>query len=441
MNKILLIIQREYLTRIQKKSFWISSILTPLIFTAIYAIPIWLATRDKEVKKIEVVDQSGLFNQENLKDRELEFVFVNKSQNQIQKAGIPEDVSAIMWISKDILQNNTGLQFYSQKPMSLILQENLEDLVQSKVRQELLSKAGINKTIYENTQVKIKSKSVVISEEGAEKDSSSGGIMILSGILGFILYLTVLIYGSQVMNGVIEEKSSRIIEVLISSVKPFQLMMGKILGLGLVGITQFLLWAVLTFSFSQIATQINGTNPKSQVVVQSLPKEKQQIVQNEMANSDSLDVMKVVDNVLNNTNIPLVLFSFLFYYLFGYLLYSSIFAAIGSAVESPAEAQQFTMVVTIPIIISFFLAQITLQEPDSTLAFWASIFPLTSPVNMIVRIPFGVPVWELILSMALLIIGFLGISWISARIYRVGILMYGKKASWKELRKWMFYKI
>ena len=270
MNKILLIIQREYLTRIQKKSFWISSILTPLIFTAIYAIPIWLATRDKEVKKIEVVDQSGLFNQENLKDRELEFVFVNKSQNQIQKAGIPEDVSAIMWISKDILQNNTGLQFYSQKPMSLILQENLEDLVQSKVRQELLSKAGINKTIYENTQVKIRSKSVVISEEGAEKDSSSGGIMILSGILGFILYLTVLIYGSQVMNGVIEEKSSRIIEVLISSVKPFQLMMGKILGLGLVGITQFLLWAVLTFSFSQIATQINGTNPKSQVVVLEL---------------------------------------------------------------------------------------------------------------------------------------------------------------------------
>jgi ABC-2 type transport system permease protein len=237
------------------------------------------------------------------------------------------------------------------------------------------------------------------------------------------------------MNGVIEEKSSRIIEVIISSIKPYQLMLGKILGVGMVGLTQFLLWIVLTFGLSQVATTFYGNSPVKQKVEQL--KKADPEVAKKMENSSPLaEVTKVIES----TNIPLVVGGFLFYFLFGYLLYSSLFAAIGSAVESATEAQQFTFIVMLPIIAAFVMAQFTMQDPDSTMAFWASMIPFTSPINMMVRLPYGVPVWELATSMALLVLGFLGCSWVSARIYRVGILMYGKKITVKEMAKWLFYK-
>ncbi len=263
--------------------------------------------------------------------------------------------------------------------------------------------------------------------------------MILAGILGFILYLTVLIYGSQVMNGVIEEKNNRIIEVMISSVKPIQLMLGKIIGVGLVGLTQFLLWAVLTFTFSNAAKAFYGKDLKKEVQTQMVKNVSGKSIEKQASTQEEGDPFKVLDEVKNSVNIPVLLACFLFYYFFGYLLYSSLFAAIGSAAESAAEAQQFTFPVTIPIIISFILAQFSIQDPDSTVAFWASMIPFTSPINMMVRLPYGVPYYELFLSMALLIAGFLGTAWLSARIYRVGILMYGKKLTWKDLRKWLFY--
>lgn len=441
MHKILLIIQREYFTRVQKKSFWIASILTPLLITAIYAIPIWLATQEKDSKKVEFVDQSGLFDQQTLQHNEVQFELKKGVEESFKKSFLDSDYEALVIVPSNILEQPNALKIYTEKSISIGLQSDIERVVQDRLRKELLAKAGIQKEEFQKTQVDVSSRTMIISHEGGEKASNAGGIMILAGILGFILYMTVLIYGSQVMNGVIEEKSNRIIEVMVSSVKPIQLMLGKILGVGLVGLTQFLLWGVLTFSFTNVAKSIYGKDfdqKISQQVQQKVSKTEAPTSQSQVQD-DSFDPFKILNEVQNSVNIPLLLSCFLFFFFFGYLLYSSLFAAIGSAAESAAEAQQFTLPVTIPIVISFFLAQFTIQDPDSSIAFWASIIPFTSPINMMVRIPYGVPTGELILSMILLVLCFLTISWLSARIYRVGILMYGKKLTWKELGKWLFY--
>ena len=435
MNKILLVIQREYLTRIQKKSFWIASLLGPILITAIYAVPIWLAMQDKEVKRIEVVDESGLFQTTDLVDKEVEFKLVNKPVADLKANFGKEGYTALVHLPKDILTNGKDLKIYSEKNLSLTLKSSIERVIEKKVRAVLMKEAGIASEVYEKTQVDVGSETVTVSESGDETSSSSGGAMILAGVMGLLLYVTLLLYGSQVMNGVIEEKSSRIIEVIISSIKPYQLMLGKILGVGMVGLTQFLLWIVLTIGLSQVASKFYQTSPIQQKIEQvkkADPKVAKEI--------NDASPMAEVTKVIESTNIPLVVGGFLFYFLFGYLLYSSLFAAIGSAVESATEAQQFTFIVMLPIIAAFMMAQFTMQDPDSTMAFWASMIPFTSPINMMVRLPYGVPAWELATSMSLLVIGFLGCSWISARIYRVGILMYGKKVTVNEMAKWLFYK-
>lgn len=435
MNKILLVIQREYLARIQKKSFWIASLLGPILITAIYAVPIWLAMQDKEVKRIEVVDESGLFQITDLVDKEVEFKLVNKPVADLKANFAKEGYTALVHLPKDILTNGKDLKIYSEKNLSLSLKSSIERVIEKKVRAVLMKEAGIASEVYEKTQVDVGSETVTVSESGDETSSSSGGAMILAGVMGMLLYITLLLYGSQVMNGVIEEKSSRIIEVIISSIKPYQLMLGKILGVGMVGLTQFLLWIVLTIGLSQVASKFYQTSPiqqKMEQVKKADPKVAREI--------NDASPMAEVTKVIESTNIPLVVGGFLFYFLFGYLLYSSLFAAIGSAVESATEAQQFTFIVMLPIIAAFMMAQFTMQDPDSTMAFWASMIPFTSPINMMVRLPYGVPAWELATSMTLLVLGFLACSWISARIYRIGILMYGKKVTVKEMAKWLFYK-
>jgi ABC-2 type transport system permease protein len=435
MNKILLVIQREYLTRIQKKSFWIASLLGPILITAIYAVPIWLATQDKEVKRIEILDESGLFQTTDLVDKEVEFKLVNKPVSDLKGSFSKEGYTAFVHLPKDLLTHSEDIKIYSEKNLSLPLKSSIERVIEKKVRAILMKDAGIASEVYEKTQIEVSSETITVSEKGDETSSSSGGAMILAGVMGMLLYITLLLYGSQVMNGVIEEKSSRIIEVIISSIKPYQLMLGKILGVGMVGLTQFLLWIVLTFGLSQVASTFYGTSPVKQKMEQ-IKKGDPEVAKK----MDDASPMAEVTKVIESTNIPLVVGGFLFYFLFGYLLYSSLFAAIGSAVESTAEAQQFTFIVMLPIILAFIMAQFTMQDPDSTMAFWASMIPFTSPINMMVRLPYGVPMWELATSMILLVLGFLGCSWVSARIYRVGILMYGKKITFKEMAKWLFYK-
>jgi len=317
MNKILLIIQREYITRVLKKSFWISSLLAPVLITAIYAIPIWLAMKDKEVKRVEILDL-------------LKMSFASKGYD------------AFVSIPEDVLTNPKGVHIYSAKNIGMSLKESVEKIIQNKVRHELLLKAGISPQIYESTQVDIDSKTITVSTDGQETRSSSGGAMILAGIMGMVLYVTLLLYGSQVMNGVIEEKSSRIIEVIISSVKPYQLLLGKIIGVGLVGLTQFLLWIVLTIGLTQITSKFYGEKVKNNITqIKKIDSGKQSTLSSK---SEEESPMSEVTKVLESTNIPMIIAAFLFYFFVGYMLYSSLFAAIGSAVESATEAQQFTFI-------------------------------------------------------------------------------------------------
>ncbi|MEA3478463.1 MAG: ABC transporter permease, partial [Bacteroidota bacterium] len=251
----------------------------------------------------------------------------------------------------------------------------------------------------------------------------------------------IFIFGAQVMRGVIEEKTSRIVEVIVSSVKPFQLMMGKIFGIALVGLTQFLLWVVLTFAIVSVFQFAMSEKISAESVQQMIPTENQLVPQAELVEQQKeQDQIKMVFEAINSINFEVMIFSFLFFFLGGYLLYAALFAAIGSAVDSESDTQQFMMPVTIPLILSIIMAQFVIQNPDGPVAFWFSIIPLTSPVIMMVRIPFGVPMLDIYLSVGLLIASFIGTTWIAAKIYRTGILMYGKKVNYKELWKWITYR-
>lgn len=440
MNKIKLIIAREYLTRVRKKSFWLVTLLMPVLISLIYAIPILIALSDQtEAQKVALYDESGLINPKDLSDDELTVSSI-KSLNPSIPALLKSEYEILVVVPKNILDQPKALRIYAEKTLSIGVKSTLERKIQGICRAQLLINAGIDKKVYESTQVDVDGETIVVNDQGEEKTSSSGGTAILGGFLGFLLYLTVFIYGSMVMNGVIEEKSNRIVEVIVSSVRPYQLMLGKVIGIGLVGLTQFSLWIALTVGIGSVSSSFLESK---KVVIEQQQKNMAQIADSDQAvaaqEAAPNEFMDEMNRLLDSVNIPLILGCFLFYFLLGYFMYASLFAAIGSAVENASEAQQFMMPITIPIVISFILGQFVIQNPNGDLAFWASIIPLTSPINMMVRLPYGVPVWELILSMGLLVLGFLGTTWISSRIYRVGILMYGKKITWKELRKWVFY--
>jgi ABC-2 type transport system permease protein len=323
---------------------------------------------------------------------------------------------------------------------------HIETVLSNDIEKFKLAKYGINQATMDAAKTNVSLVTKKIDETGQENSANTEVSMMVGLFSGLLIYMFIFLYGVQVMRGVIEEKTSRIIEVIISSVKPFELMMGKIIGIALVGLTQFLLWIVLTttlisgsqaviesqFSKKELGGQsIEEVMSSNQVAV---PQEAEEEVAqfNEAALED---FMKSFDTI----NFAVIIGSFLFYFLGGYLLYSALFAAVGSAVDNEADSQQFMLPITIPIIFSFVMAQYVISNPEGALSFWLSIIPFTSPIIMMVRIPFGVPYWELALSMAMLVVGFIGTTWLAGRIYRTGILMYGKKINYKELWKWLRY--
>jgi ABC-2 type transport system permease protein len=299
--------------------------------------------------------------------------------------------------------------------------------------------------IMKNVETNVSVQTKKIDESGAIKGTSTGIAMALAYISAFIMYMLVFIFGAQVMRGVIEEKTSRVVEVIISSVKPVQLMMGKIVGIAFVGLTQFLIWIFLTMGIVTVlkSTILQKTDMTeiSQTVPQNLMSGDQQLaVTTQSANMspELAEFSKMFDNAMNQPW-GLIIISFIFYFITGYLLYASVFAAIGSAVDNETETQQFMLPVTIPIILALMVAMGTMQNPESSLSFWCSMIPLTSPIVMMARIPFGVPYWQIAVSMVLMLVTFLGFVWMAAKVYRTGILMYGKKTSWKEIWKWLRY--
>lgn len=444
MKNIFLVLKREYLTRVRKKSFIVMTILGPLLIGAFYGFIGWTAMSSTSLKKVEVIDESNLFKDKFKNTAELAYDFSGQSLNDAKKTFAKSKYDALVYIPNDIMDNPKGVKIFSEKSLSLELQRGIEKNIESEIETIKLTEAGITQKVLEDAKMNVNSETISLSDEG-EKSNSSVAATVIGYICAFLIYMTVFIFGVQVMRSVMEEKTNRIVEVIISSIKPFELMMGKIIGVALVGLTQFALWIVLTFAITTAATAVFGEkfagSPEQRLEqVKNMPQaqdiEKQVSKETKGGGGVYGKIMKAVDTLPWVT----IVACFMFYFLGGYLLYSALFGAIGSAVDSETDVQQFMLPITLPIIFSIAIAQFVIREPDGPLAFWTSMIPLTSPVIMMVRIPFGVPTWQIILSMVLLTGGFIGTTWLAARIYRVGILMFGKKPTLKEIGKWIFYK-
>lgn len=450
MSKIWLIVQREYMTRVRKKSFIIMTLLTPLLLATFMILPGLMIALSDETETVMVLDESGLF-EDKLRDKEdLKLVTVSGSLEQAKTAYQETDYTALLYIPKVNIDDPQGFMVYSKKNTSLQTQMRLENMLEQEIENQRYIASGLNREELAKMKANVKISTVNLSEAG-EKDNNAI-ITSVAGVVGaVIIYFFIFMYGVQIMRGVIEEKTSRIVEVMISSVKPFQLMMGKIVGIAAVGLTQFLLWIVLSFAAITAVSAAFGVeatpSPAAQYAAGQMAAqgEDAEATTDEGAETEQNDMAKTIADMQRGfTNLPLGLIfgCFLFYFLGGYLLYGSLFGAIGAAVDNETDTQQFMMPITIPLVLAFIMSySIVLKNPDGPVAFWLSIIPITSPIVMMVRVPFGVPAWELLLSMGLLVGGFIFTTWIASRIYRVGILMYGKKVNYKELSKWLFYRV
>jgi ABC-2 type transport system permease protein len=444
MNKIFLIIQREYLTRVKKKSFIIMTFLGPVLMALVWIVPIYLSTMSTDVKVISVLDESGIFYEGLTGDENTKFIKAVPNLEEAKENLLKSDDYALLYIPLPEASLPTSAVIYSNGQASLDVKTYIKNTMKRLVEDEKLRLQGIDRDVLRSIQTNIYVSAVKLDSAGAEEKSSVEINMIVGLFSAILIYFFIFLFGAQVMRGVIEEKTSRVIEIIVSSVKPFQLMMGKIVGIALVGLTQFLLWVVLTLilvsGFQMVyADAFKAADPVPTYTSQGLfPNEpEKQTEESESVQDETVSTM--IEGVMS-INFPLVLSSFVFFFLGGYLLYAALFAAIGSAVDSEADTQQFMMPITIPLILSIVMAQFVINDPSGSVAFWFSMFPLTSPIIMMLRIPFGVQVWELALSATLLIAGFLFTTWMAGRIYRTGILMYGKKVNYKELYKWFFYK-
>jgi ABC-2 type transport system permease protein len=446
MNKLFLIIQREYFSRVKKKSFLIMTILGPLLMAGLMIVPVWLAMRDKTEHQILVLDHSGLFIDKLPNTKLIKFTYGAES---IQTAKLklkdgPFDL--IMEIKGDAINDSktTPVLYYKKQP-GINVEQYITNTMENILFDYRLQGDSIDLNKIDKARRPVEILTLKVTEEGKDEKTNTEINMAIGFGCAIAIYFMIFLYGSQVMRGVIEEKTNRIVEVIVSSVKPFQLMLGKIIGVALVGLTQFILWIVLTLI---ISTAVNTYLFKDQIAdTMKHNSQIEKVMKDDLtAGVDKMEKInspnEVIDlfNNFNNINITKILVCFAFYFLVGYLLYAALFAAVGSAVDSEADTQQFILPVTIPLIASFIIAQSVVTDPDSSMAQFFSIFPLTSPIVMMVRLPFDVPGWELALSMVCLIVGFLFFTWIAGKIYRTGILMYGKKTSWKELGKWLFYK-
>ena len=469
-KKLGIIIQREYLNKVKKKSFLLITFLAPVFFAAICILPSLIMMGAKEeAKQVGVVDRSGIV---------LPYLESNEVL-QYQDLGAGADVDALKADLKgagiDILltiseldpeSKTVSADCYSEKPIGMDSGNNIENRINDAVEAYRIDSYGIENLseIMSSVRSNVHLRSYTIDESGKESISESGVYMAISMILGMMLYMFIALFSGMVMSSVIEEKSSRVVEVLVSSVKATELMFGKIIGVALVALTQFLLWILLTLVLVAVAAGIIG---KDKMMGMLGSGDQTTEMMQQMApgvhmpgDASTLDLeaalqaatdttavapgepsgMGVILETLGNINLGQILISFLIYFIFGYLLYASLFAAIGSGVENEGDSTQLQLPVTIPLLLGFFIALYAFKAPDSSLVFWGSMIPFTSPIVMLARLPFGVPMWELILSIVLLIGTFAACAWASAKIYKVGILMFGKKSTFKDLWKWLKQK-
>jgi ABC-2 type transport system permease protein len=461
MNKIWLILQREYLTRVRKKSFLVISLLAPLLI-ALTTVGIAKFSSSSDPDVVAVHDESGLNLTSRLQDTdELHFVPAAPGPLAAAQAAFtkakPKQAALLHIPAGFTLDSMQGIQVLGKGNVALKRQLNIRKAVTKAVSELKMARSGIKQETIDDLQAKVELSAINLDEVGGQRNDA-GKTTGMAYVLSILVYMFIFIYGVQVMRGVSEEKSNRIMEVMISSVKPFQLMMGKILGIAGVVLTQFALWLVLSWGITTVVAPLllkddkpaTTATAKTTTTAAAPAAAEPAAVATTAASSDADAAAEAPKpgqpvslwSVLDGLPIGSIIGGFMFFFLGGYLLYSSLFAAIGSAVDDQTDAQQFMFPVTIPLILSYIVSinVIINGDPNGPLAFWLSMIPLTSPIAMVMRLPFGVPAWQLALSGALLVAGFVASTWVAARIYRVGILMYGKKVTYKELSKWMFYK-
>ena len=440
MNKTSLIIQREYLSRVRNKTFVITTILMPFLFALLIFGPAYLSMRDKENLNIAVIDNSGYFknNLENTSDVTFSFPSDVNTTNYGSKG-----YSAVLIMPKSIGNTGNSYVLRSKKTLSIGSKGTIERKINAAIENKLLQDAGIQKSQLDSIHTQSQEATLNTIEEGDNNSTKESNQFLAYGIgmgSGFLIYLTMLIYGMMVMRGIMEEKTSRIAEVIVSSVKPFQLMMGKIIGIGAVGITQFLIWIMLII-FIMFGVHLFAS-PETLHQVQAMQQSGGAMGGNNMEASKAALAIYNVQHTVGSINWGFIMGCFLFYFLGGYVFYAALFAAAGSVVDDVQNSQSLTMPITMPIIFSFIIVASAVNNPDSNLAFWGSLIPFSSPMVMMARIAYGVPgtvpYWQLFLSMLLLIGGFIFTTWLAGKIYRTGILLYGKKTTWGQMMKWAF---
>lgn len=438
MNKTWLIIKREYLSRVRKKSFLWTTFLTPLLFIGMIAAIVVITVKGTKEEKIAVGESNGLLKQFLTNEGSIKFDFVPNADTAL----LSKDYTGIL-LAPGVGINKTPIyQVYSRKSKSDDVTRRIQQKVNEAVQANLvMTRAHWSKAQYDSMMVNSQKAQVNNQVLDETNSATQGNFEVASGIgyaAGFLIYITLFLYGVMVMRGVMEEKTNRIAEVMISSVKPRQLMMGKIIGIGAVGLTQFVMWIVLMVAL----TTVLGYIIPHDVMMQAQEAQKgMQVNSVNQQGSEAIRHLAEMKTTMSSVNWPLIIVCFIFYFLGGFLFYASLFAAVGSTVnEDPQDAQSMTFPITLPIILAIIIMINAIRQPDSSLATWSSIIPFFSPIVMMARLPFGpaiVPWWQLLLSMALLVAGFLFTIWLSAKIYRTGILMYGKKVTLKELAKWV----
>lgn len=439
MNKLWLIVKREYLTRVKKRAFILTTLLLPLGIMAFIAVVGVIFSYNEDNQRIAVIDDSGFEIRIKSSDK-ANFVPSNKPLDELKSSYSTEGFDGILYIPEinNLSKKDYSIKYFSENQMSITTKEFIERRVASRIRELKIEKSEVDPKLLASfdTDVDLDEKALTVDGSGnvtEESKSNNAGIATILGmIMGFIIYIVLFIYGTMVMRSVMEEKTNRIVEVMISSVKPFQLMLGKIIGVGAVGITQLLIWVILVPAVQLFMGLFIDLDPASMQAAQG--------VSPEQTEDMTFQVVQILES-LAAQNWALIIPMFLFYFFGGYVIYASMFAAVGSAIgDDLGEGQSLTFPITIPVILAIYIMFAVIDNPNSSLATWSSLFPLFSPIVMPARIPFEPPFWEVALSMVILAASAVFFVWLSGRIYRVGILMYGKKVSFRELGKWMFYR-
>ena len=434
-NNIWIITTREYLSRVKKRSFIIMTLLTPLLIAGFYGLIIWVSvsqTGGSDDKNVVIVDKSAVFQDALLSNDKIHYIYQEDfTTDDLLKA---DSIDGFIVVPSDYtIDKKLNLKYQSMESLTASENDQIQNAFRSIIKQQKLKNIGISQSAIDSLRTRVEINQFKVDEDGNVKTSNLVINTALGMALSLMIYFFIFLYGVQIMRGVIEEKTNRIVELIVSTVKPFQLMIGKVMGIAAVGLTQLGIWIILTSLLTTLISVVFGLNMANTQDISELAKTPG------MENMNSVMAQNLA--AFFNLHLGQIFATFLFYFLGGYLFYGALFAAIGSAVDSETDTQQFMMPITLPLVFSFAISfSIVIGDPHSTLATWLSIIPISSPIVMMVRMPFGPPTWQIIVSMLVLIASIVGVIWLAGRIYRTGILMYGKKPTYKELGKWLFYK-